>query len=104
MCKDVVNIPVCPLHLTGMHLQELVHEDWDQMLLVLAYVCSFPDCKHCYNETFGYFDFIAGRPYLASEQILCERDAHAMFLEHVNLCAGGGTWRCPSCDAARNGL
>jgi len=76
--------------------RKLVIENPGEAYAPGAYVCAKTGCFRCYNEAAGYFDFVAGRPILDTTQMLCDSDAHAMFLDTVSP-VGSRLWKCPRC-------
>ncbi len=75
----------------------LITESLGEVTTLRAYICDQVGCHRCYSETSGYFDFIKGKPYVSRNQMICKRDARAMFLESVTL-QDDTTWRCPECS------
>jgi len=94
--------PLCDKDLAGMSPRNLVIEFPGEIQRLSAHVCDVQGCARCYNEAAGYFDFVAGKPILDNEPMLCQRDAHPMFLALVSD-EGRRVWRCPWCDEITTG-
>jgi hypothetical protein len=89
--------PLCDKDHGSMSPKELVIEAPGEVNLINAYVCDLVRCGRCYNESAGYFDFIAGKLSPGSRQTLCQSDAQPMFLESVSS-YNEEMWRCPWCE------
>ena len=89
--------PRCDKDFAGMSPKNLAIEISGETEHLSAHVCEVRGCGRCYNEGAGYFDFVAGKPILESRPMLCQGDAHPMFLEFVGV-EGYRVWRCPWCD------
>jgi len=89
-------LPLCDQDYGSMFPKELLIEHAGDTRPQTAYVCESDGCGRCYHETLGYFDLIFRKPLIDTPRMICQGDAHAMYLEIVSA-EHDEVWRCPYC-------